>query len=79
MYNPCQISQTIHQTIFSLKQFFFEKNPKLNFPSYVKDRYEFDLELHFPKFPPLPTCELGLDFQLPLTKWCFLKVFVRPK
>lgn len=62
MYDPCKLSQVIFNAVISLKYKIIDKIPQLNFTLYVKDRYEFDLEFHLPKFPPLQTCEHGLSF-----------------
>lgn len=75
MYNTRQLSRTIYEATFILKQKIPEKVPKLNFPSYIKDRHDFNLEFHLPKFPPLPTCKLGLAFQLSPLKWYFCRSF----
>lgn len=71
MYNLCQLSRTTYDVASTLKQKIIEKIPNLHFPRYIKNIYDFDLEFHLPEFPPLPTCEFGLAFQLSLPGWCF--------
>lgn len=68
VYNQCQLNHIIHVVTFSLKQTILELLPKRNFPSYIKNRYNFALEFHLPKFEPLQTCKPGLAFKQPLPK-----------
>lgn len=71
MYDPCELSRTVFDAALSLKLKITDKVPKLKFPPYVKDKHEFALKFYLPKFSPLTTCELDLDFQLPPLLWYF--------
>lgn len=50
VYNPSQLSQTIYDANLTLKYKVSNKIPKLKFPPYVKDKYDFTLKFYFSNF-----------------------------
>lgn len=70
-YRPDDLSRTICEATFILKDKFLEKLPDLKIPSCVKPENKFQLafRLQPPKFPRLPSADLGLTFGPPFPKW----------
>lgn len=71
VYNPCNLSRTIYDTIVTLKHKVKEKLPNFKIPPYVEDRYNFALKFYFSKLPPLRTYEFWLTFRPPIPDWFF--------
>lgn len=59
VYNPYQLSQIIYGATSTLKPKIIEKILKLHFSPCIKERYDFALEFHLPKFPSLPISEFN--------------------
>lgn len=62
VYDLEDLSQTIREEVFTLKEKMSAKLPNLRIPDYIKDKYSFALKFHPYKFPHLPTSKIALAF-----------------
>lgn len=69
MYDLRNLRRTISEATTTLKEKLIEKLPELKISSYVEDMYLFSLLYYKPKIPPLPSCEMSLDFSPPFPRW----------
>lgn len=71
VYDPNDLSRTIHEATVTLKEKMQAKVPSLKIPEYMEDKYKFALNYYPTKFPPLPTSKMHLAF-VPLFPWWFI-------
>lgn len=71
VYRPNNLLLTICEAARTLREKLTAKLDKLKLPSYVtpEKRYETTFNLYPPKFPCLPTSELGVAFRPPFPVW----------